>query len=205
MSLDKLWKETKMRTAVKERTTKETSVKIELNLDGNGDYEINTEFKFFKHMLEQFAAHSGYDVKITAKSLDGDSHHLVEDTAITLGETIIEALKDKKGIKRYGTQFLPMDEALVRCVLDLSGRVFCKVNVPIKDERTSDFETVLLAHFFRSFAQSSKSTIHIDMLDGEDTHHIIEAVFKSFARALSQATSIDEKNADKIMSTKGIL
>lgn len=194
-----------MRISSKERTTKETSIKIEINLDGNGQYNINTDFKFFKHMLEQFSAHSGFDVKIDATSLDGDAHHLVEDTAITLGEAILEALNDKKGIKRYGTQFLPMDEALVRCVLDLSGRAFCKINVPLKDEKTSDFETVLLSHFFRSFAQSSKTTLHIDMLDGEDTHHIIEAVFKAFARALAQAVSIDEKNQNKIMSTKGIL
>ena len=192
-----------MRTVTKERTTKETSVKVELNLDGNGQYDINTDLKFFKHMLEQLAAHSGYYLKIEAKSLDGDSHHLVEDTAITLGEALLEALGDKKGINRYGAKCLPMDEALVRCVLDLSGRVFCKVNVPLKDERTSDFETVLLAHFFRSFAQSSKSTIHLDMLDGEDTHHIIECTFKAFAHALSQATELNSKN--QILSTKGIL
>ena len=192
-----------MRTATKERTTKETSIKVELNLDGNGQYEINTDLKFFKHMLEQLSAHSGYDLKINAKSLDGDSHHLVEDTAITLGEALLEAVGDKKGINRYGAKCLPMDEALVRCVLDLSGRVFCKVKVPLKDERTSDFETVLLAHFFRSFAQSSKSTIHLDMLDGEDTHHIIECTFKAFAHALSQATEINNKN--QVLSTKGIL
>ena len=194
-----------MRTAKKERTTKETSIKTALNLDGNGQYNIETDLKFFKHILEQFAAHSGFDVTISAKSLDGDSHHLVEDTAITLGEAISEALGDKKGIKRYGTQFLPMDDALVRCVLDLSGRAFCKVNVPLKDERTSDFETVLLAHFFRSLTQSAKMTLHIDMLNGEDTHHIIEAAFKAFARALAQAVATDEKNQDKIMSTKGML
>lgn len=194
-----------MRIVKKERTTKETLINVEINLDGTGKYDISTDLKFFKHMLEQFSAHSGYDVTINAKSLDGDTHHLVEDTAITLGEAILEALGDKKGIKRYGMQYLPMDDALVRCVLDFSGRVFCKINVPLKDEKTADFETRLLSHFFKSFAQSSKSTIHIDMLDGEDTHHIIEAVFKSFARASAQATEIDEKNQDKVMSTKGLL
>ena len=153
-----------MRLVQKERKTKETEIKINLNLDGNGNYKINTDLKFFKHMLEQFSAHSGYDMEIEAKSLDGDNHHLVEDMAITLGEAIIEALGDKKGITRYGMQYLPMDEALVRSVIDLSGRVYCRVNVPIKEEKTSDFETVLLGHFFRSFSQSSKSTIHIDML-----------------------------------------
>lgn len=194
-----------MRIVKKERTTKETLINVEINLDGQGKYDINSDLKFFRHMLEQFSAHSGYDITINAKSLDGDSHHLVEDTAITLGEAISEALGDKKGIKRYGMQYLPMDDALARCVIDLSGRVFCKMNVPIKDEKTSDFETRLLSHFFRSFAQSSKSTLHIDLLDGEDTHHIIEAVFKAFAKAISQATAIDEKNQDKIMSTKGSL
>ena len=129
----------------------------------------------------------------------------MEDVAIVLGEVILQALGDKKGINRYGMQYLPMDDALVRCVLDLSGRVFCKTNISLNDEKTSDFETVLLYHFFRSFSQSSKSTIHIDMLDGEDTHHIIEASFKAFARAISQATEISEKNKEKIMSTKGML
>lgn len=194
-----------MRIVTKKRETKETSIEIELNIDGNGQYEINTEFKFFKHMLEQLSAHAQYDLKINAKSLDGDSHHLVEDIAITLGEALIEAIGDKKGINRYGAKCLPMDDALVRCVLDLSGRTFCKVNVPLKDEKTSDFETVLLQHFFRSFSQSSKSTIHIDMLDGEDTHHIIECTFKAFAHALSQATEINEKYQNKVFSTKGIL
>ena len=194
-----------MRTAEKKRETKETSIEVKINLDGNGKYNIKSDFKFFKHMLELFSAHSRYDITINAISKDGDSHHLVEDTAITLGEAFLEALGDKKGIIRYGAKCLPMDESLVRCVLDLSGRVFCKVNVPLKDERTSDFETVLLTHFFRSFAQSTKSTIHIDMLDGEDTHHIIECTFKAAAHALSQATTIDEKYKDEVFSTKGTL
>lgn len=194
-----------MRTVTKERKTKETEITVKLNLDGDGKYAINCDFKFFKHMLEQVSAHAGYDIEINAISKDGDSHHLVEDVAITLGEALTEALGDKKGIVRYGAKCLPMDDALVRCVLDLSGRVFCKVNVPLKDERTSDFETVLLSHFFRSFAQSSKSTIHIDMLDGEDTHHIIEGTFKAFAHALSQATEINPKHSERLLSTKGSL
>ncbi len=156
-------------------------------------------------MLEQISIHSGIDIKIEAKTKDGDSHHLVEDTAITLGEAILEAIGDKKGIKRYGEKCLPMDEALVRCVIDISGRTYCRVNVPLKDEKTSDFETVLLSHFFRSFSQSSKSTIHIDMLNGEDTHHIIECTFKAFAHALRQAVKIDEQNKERLLTTKGLL
>lgn len=194
-----------MRTSVKERKTLETEVKIELNIDGTGKREIETPIKFFTHMLEQFAAHGGFDLKIDVKSNDKDNHHVVEDVALTLGEAFKEALSDKKGVIRYGSFILPMDEALALSVVDLSGRVFSKTDVQIRDEKTSDFETVLLPHFFASFAQSSLSTIHIKMLDGSDTHHIIEAVFKSFARALRIACTIDENKKDIIPSTKGIL
>lgn len=194
-----------MRKANKERKTLETEVKIELNLDGSGKREITTPIKFFTHMLEQFAAHGGFDLKIDVQSHDKDNHHVVEDVALTLGEAFKEALADKKGVNRYGSFILPMDEALSLAVVDLSGRAFSRTDVQLKDERTSDFETVLLPHFFNSFAQASLSTVHIKMLDGSDTHHIIEAVFKSFARALKIACSIDEKNKDVIPSTKGIL
>lgn len=194
-----------MRSSNKERKTLETEVKIELNIDGTGKREINTPIKFFTHMLEQFAAHGGFDLKIDVQSHDKDNHHVIEDVALTLGEAFKEALGDKAGIKRYGNFILPMDEALTLSVIDLSGRAFSKVDVQIKDERTSDFETVLLPHFFGSFAQSSLSTIHIKMIDGSDTHHIIESVFKSFARALAIACSIDEDKKGIIPSTKGIL
>lgn len=194
-----------MRTSEKIRKTLETEVKIELNLDGSGKREINTPIKFFTHMLEQFAAHGGFDLKINVESHDKDNHHVVEDVAITLGEAFREALGDKKGICRYGSFILPMDEALSLAVVDLSGRAFSKVDVEIKDEKTSDFETVLLPHFFNSFAQASLSTVHIKLLDGTDTHHIIEAVFKSFARALRTSCSIDEAHKDIIPSTKGLL
>lgn len=194
-----------MRKSKKTRKTLETEVKIELNVDGEGKREINTPIKFFTHMLEQFAAHGGFDLKIDVQSHDKDNHHVVEDVALTLGEAFKEALSDKKGINRYGSFTLPMDEALSLAVVDLSGRAFSKVDAVIKDEKTSDFETVLLAHFFNSFAQASLSTIHIKLLDGSDTHHIIEAVFKSFARALKVACAIDEAKKDVIPSTKGIL
>ncbi len=194
-----------MRTSSKERKTFETEVKIELNIDGTGKREISTPIKFFTHMLEQFAAHGSFDLKIDVQSHDKDNHHVIEDVALTLGEAFKEALADKKGITRYGSFVLPMDEALSLAAIDLSGRAFSKVDVEIKDEKTSDFETVLLPHFFNSFAQASLSTIHIKMLDGTDTHHIIEAVFKSFARALRIACSTDETNKDIIPSTKGLL
>lgn len=194
-----------MRKSEKIRKTLETEVKIELNLDGEGKREISTPIKFFTHMLEQFSAHGSFDLKIDVKSHDKDNHHVVEDVALTLGEAFKEALGDKKGVFRYGSFILPMDEALSMAVVDLSGRAFSRVDALIKEERTSDFETVLLAHFFNSFAQASLSTIHIKLLDGTDTHHIIEAVFKSFARALKIACAIDETKKDVIPSTKGIL
>lgn len=194
-----------MRKSTKIRKTNETEVKVELNIDGKGIMEISTPVKFFTHMLEQFAAHGGFDLKIDVTSCDKDNHHVVEDVALTLGEAFKEALADKKGVKRYGSFILPMDEALCLAAVDLSGRIFSKTDIEIKDEKTSDFETVLLPHFFGSFSQASLSTIHIKLLDGTDTHHIIESVFKSFARALREACSFDEKNKGSVPSTKGIL
>ena len=194
-----------MRVSTKVRETKETKISVKLNLDGQGEYKINTGIRFFDHMLEQFAHHSLFDLEIEAVSIDKDNHHVVEDVAITLGESIKEALGDKKGINRYGEKILPMDEALVLSVVDISGRVFSKVDANLRDERTSDFETVILPHFFSSLAQAAFLTIHVKVLDGYDTHHIIEAIFKSFARALRIAVAFDENNKDKIPSTKGLL
>ncbi len=194
-----------MRQCVKIRKTNETEVKVDLNLDGNGSYKINTGINFFNHMLEQFAHHSGFDLNIDVISHDNDTHHVIEDVAITMGSAILEALGDKKGIIRYGETILPMDDALVLSVVDISGRVFSKIDITLKEERTSDFETIMLPHFFSSFAQASQMTIHIKLLDGEDVHHIIEGVFKSFARALKKAVFIDVENTDKIPSTKGVL
>lgn len=192
-----------MRMSTITRKTKETEVTVELNLDGCGNYEINTDFKFFKHMLEQFAYHSKFDLKINAQSLDSDEHHLVEDVALAIGCALKDALKDKKGINRYGQFVLPMDEALVLCVVDLSGRAYSKLSLEIKDEKISDFSTVLLPHFFNSLAQNALMTLHIRELDGSDPHHISEAVFKSFGRAL--AIAVREDNGQEIPSTKGVL
>lgn len=192
-----------MRTSTQSRKTLETEVSVAINLDGTGKRQIATGIRFFDHMLEQFAAHSGFDLELKVVSHDKDNHHVVEDVALTLGTAIKEALGDKKGISRYGEMNLPMDEALVLSVVDLSGRAFSKTDIQMNDERTSDFETVLLPHFFSSLAQAAAICIHIKMLDGEDTHHIIEATFKSFARALSKAVSLT--GSDKVPSTKGVL
>jgi len=194
-----------MRIVKKERKTNETEIFVEINLDGTGIYDISTGIKFFDHMLEQFSMHSGYDLTLKVTSHDKDNHHVIEDVAITIGAAIKEALGDKKGINRYGYMLLPMDEALALSVVDLSGRAFSKVTVEFKDEKTSDFETVLLPHFFSSFSQSLLASFHIKILDGFDTHHMIEAIFKSFARALSTATSINESKKDILPSTKGLL
>lgn len=194
-----------MQTVEKTRNTLETQISLTLNPKGKGQYEITTPIKFFSHMLELLCAHSNFDLKLNANSLDNDPHHLVEDTAITLGEALKNSLGDKKGIKRYSSVILPMDEALILCAIDISGRPYCKIDVDIKEEKTSDFETVLLAHFFKSFALSSGMTLHIKMIEGIDPHHIIECVFKTCARALREAISIDIENSDKIPSTKGQL
>lgn len=187
------------------RETKETKIELELNLYGKGNYQIKTGINFFDHMLEQLAYHGSFDLKLNVQSLDNDHHHVVEDTAIVLGQAFNEALGNKAGIKRYGYFILPMDEALIMSAVDLGGRIFSRVDVTLKDEKTSDFETVLLSHFFTSFSQSAKCNIHIKMLEGVDTHHIIEGVFKSFARALNCALSQDPQKEGLIPSTKGII
>lgn len=192
-----------MRTSKIVRNTNETQVTVELNLDGTGSYDIKTDFKFFKHMLEQFAYHSKFDLKILAESLDGDEHHLVEDVALALGSAFKEAISDKKGINRYGQCILPMDDALVLSAVDFSGRSYSKLDLDISCEKVADLSTILLPHFFSSFAQNALLTVHIKQLSGLDPHHIIEASFKSFARAISQAVA---KNGTlDTPSTKGVL
>ena len=156
-------------------------------------------------MLEQFTYNGDFDLDLEVNSIDKDNHHIVEDVAITLGQAFIESLEDKKGIKRYSSVILPMDEALVLVSVDISGRAFSKTEFKIADEKTSDFETVILPHFYNSFAQNSLITLHIKQLDGFDTHHIIECSFKAFARALRGAIEIDENKKDIIPSTKGII
>lgn len=198
-----------MRISKQTRETKETKVEVALNLDAalcpNGaKYEISTGIKFFDHMLEQFAHHSGFDLTVKASSLDSDPHHLVEDVALTLGTAFKTALGDKRGIARYSSVILPMDEALVLCALDISGRACCKVEISMPECKVSDFETTLFAHFFQSFAQNSQITLHIKKMNEKeaDAHHVMEAAFKATARALREAVKI---NGDTIPSTKGVL
>lgn len=194
-----------MQLVEKTRNTKETEISLKFNPLGSGNYNISTGIKFFDHMLEQFSYHGNFDLELNVVSVDKDNHHVVEDVAIALGSAFVESLGDKKGIKRYSSVILPMDEALIMCALDISGRAFCKTDFKITDEKTSDFETVLLPHFYNSFAQNAFITLHLKQLDGFDTHHIIECSFKAFARALRAAIEIDEKKADTIPSTKGII
>lgn len=186
----------------KNRTTKETSIDLKINLDGEGNYKIDTPCEFFNHMMEQLSAHSAIDVELCAKALDNNFHHLIEDCAIILGVAIKEALGDMKGIERYADLILPMDDALILCALDISKRPYFKLDMQLKDEKTQDFETVLLYHFFYSLCTNAGLCLHIKMLDGFDTHHIIEATFKAFAKCLKKAVKI---TGDKIPSTKGIL
>lgn len=190
------------RIVEKERNTKETEIKLLINLDGSGKYNINTQNRFFNHMLEQLSAHSKIDIELSAKALDNNHHHLIEDCAILLGKAIFEALGDKKGIERYSSVILPMDEALILCALDISGRPYLNMDIELKDEKTDDFETVLLHHFFQSLAYNAGFTLHFKKLNGYDTHHIIEATFKAFAKSLKKALEI---NNTEIPSTKGIL
>lgn len=193
------------RIASIERNTKETQIKLSLNLDGEGKAEINTGVGFFNHMLTLLAFHSGMDLEVKAKGdLDVCDHHLVEDTGIALGKCFLEALCDKKGIKRYGTFFVPMDEALAQVSLDISGRSFLVFDCSFKRESIGNFSTEMTEEFFRSFAFNAGITLHSKVLYGENDHHKIEALFKALGRALKEAKSIDENNM-VLPSTKGML
>ena len=194
-----------MRTATIERKTLETEVLVKLNLDGQGKRQIDTGILFLNHMLEQLASHGYFDIELKAVSKDKDPHHVLEDVALSLGQAFEKALGDKKGIKRYGYIVIPMDEALTLTSIDISGRPFCGFDVPLEDEKVSDMDTILVKHFFTSFANSAKITLHIRLLAGEDTHHKIESAFKSFARALRKACAIDSEHPDAVPSTKGVI
>ena len=189
------------RTVKKTRKTAETDILIELNLDGTGNFEITTGFKFMDHMLILLARHSEIDLKIKAS---GDlTHHIVEDIGILLGECFINALGDKKGINRYGYALIPMDDSLARCVIDFSGRKTLVLDLNLNDE--CDIEDVAIEdirHFFNSFAENAKMNLHLHVLYGEDQHHKVEAAFKALARAIKDAIEII---SDEIPSTKGVL
>ncbi len=191
------------RNAEISRITKETDINLELNLDGSGTSQIETGIGFFDHMLDNFARHGFFDLKLTVKGdLYVDSHHTVEDTGIVLGQAIKTALGDKKGIKRYGNVMLPMDDALVLCALDLSGRPYLVYDVALTVDKIGYMDTELVKEFFYAVSYAAGMNLHIKMLDGTNNHHIIEAVFKAFAKALDDAIRYDERISG-VLSTKG--
>ena len=195
-----------MRKARIERTTSETKIAVEIDLDGEGRYDCDTGVGFFDHMLEQLARHSLIDMKIRAEGdLHIDDHHTVEDTGIALGQALVTALGEKRGIRRYGSCLLPMDDALVRAALDLSARPYLVMNADLPTAKIGAFDTELVREFFQALATHGGITLHIDALHGINSHHIVEATFKAVARALREAVEPDPRKADAIPSTKGVL
>ncbi len=195
-----------MRQARIERKTNETEIAVEVNLDGSGAFSISTGVGFFDHMLEQLSRHSRIDITLKAKGdLHIDQHHTVEDCGIALGQAMAKAIGDKRGIKRYAHAYLPMDEALTRTALDISGRPYLIWRVKFPTEKIGVMDTELFREFFQAFAQNAGITLHMEALYGENAHHIAESCFKGLARALRDAITIDEKMAGEIPSTKGQL
>ncbi|NDW46833.1 imidazoleglycerol-phosphate dehydratase HisB [Ruegeria sp. PrR005] len=195
-----------MRRASISRQTAETEISVEINLDGTGAYDNQTGVGFFDHMLDQLARHSLIDMTIRAKGdYHIDDHHTVEDTGIALGQALSAALGDKRGIRRYGECHLPMDDAQVRCALDLSGRPFLVWNVDLPTAKIGTFDTELVREFFQALSTHGGITLHVDQLHGLNSHHIAEAAFKAVARALRQAAEADPRKGDAIPSTKGTL
>lgn len=196
-----------MRKAQIVRKTAETDIDLTLAVDGNGTYSVSSGSGFFDHMLEQLARHGGFDLDVKCKGDTAvDMHHSVEDIGICLGEAVAKALGDKRGIRRYGDVILPMDEALILCAIDLSGRCHLNFDVSFPDEyKVGDLDTELVKEFFEAFARSAAAAVHIKKLYGENVHHIVEGVFKAFARALAEACSVDEKRAGVLPTTKGTL
>lgn len=193
------------RRARVERTTRETSITVELDLDGTGKSSIDTPLPFLSHMLEQIARHGVIDLTVKAKGdVDVDGHHTTEDVGIVLGKAVLEALGDRAGICRYGSATLPMDEALVTTALDLSGRAFFVWRVPLPKARIGEFDSELCGVFFEAFARSAEANLHVVLHSGDNLHHIAEVCFKSFARALRGAVARDPRAAG-VPSTKGVL
>lgn len=193
------------RTAAIERNTKETKINAKLNLDGSGKGDISTGIGFFDHMLEGFTKHGFFDLTLQVNGdLQVDGHHTVEDTGIVLGQAIKEALGDKTGIKRYGSFLLPMDDALCLCAIDLSGRPYLAFDCTFSTERVGELDTELVREFFYAVSYSAGMNLHLRMLDGTNAHHMIEAMFKAFAKALDEAVSFDER-IQGVLSTKGSL
>ena len=195
-----------MRTAEIKRKTAETDITLTLNLDGTGKSEINSGNGFMDHMLTLFAKHGRFDLTVKCDGdVEVDDHHTVEDIGICLGLALKEALGDCKGIRRYGNMLLPMDEALVLCALDVSGRSYLAYGLSIPTEKIGDFDSELVEEFFLALTRNAGITLHLKQLDGRNSHHIAEAAFKAFARALREAVAIDESAKDEVPSTKGVL
>ena len=195
-----------MRQYATERNTAETKIRLSLNLDGTGKSDIDTGCGFLDHMLTLFAKHSRFDLSVHC---DGDTnvdyHHTTEDIGIALGKAFYDALGDKRGIHRYGDTILPMDEALIMSAVDFSGRSYLGFDLSLPTEKVGDFDTELVEEFFLGFTRNAECSLHIKMLSGKNTHHIIEGAFKSVARTLRKAVKIDEEFRDEIPSTKGVL
>lgn len=195
-----------MRCSQIKRDTAETQIELSLNLDGKGSSELNIPCGFLTHMLTLFARHSGFDLNVTAKGdTFVDDHHLAEDLGICLGKAFKDALGDMKGITRYGFMLLPMDEALIETAVDISGRPYLSYKLEIPTEKVGNFDTELVEEFFISFVRNADITLHIISRDGKNSHHIIEGAFKSLARTLRKAVEIDERFANEVPSTKGVL
>ena len=194
------------RRAAVERVTRETRIRVEIDLDGRGRAEIHTGLGFLDHMLEQIARHGLIDLMVRAEGdLHIDGHHTTEDTGITIGQAVAQALGDRRGITRYGHAFVPMDETLTRCALDLSNRPYLVWKVGFSRDKLGEMDTELFREWFQAFAQAAGATLHIETLYGDNNHHIAESCYKALARALRDAVTIDPRQADVVPSTKGTL
>ena len=193
------------RIAEVQRKTKETDIRVSLNLDGVGKSRIDTGLPFLDHMLELLARHALLDLELNCKGdLEIDDHHSVEDIAITLGQALNKALGDKRGINRYGSAIVPMDDALCGCAIDLSGRFYLHYEIPTRRQKIGNFSIELADHFWRSLAETAKFNLHMDLIRGKNTHHILESTFKAFARTLREAIALDPR-VTEVPSTKGSL
>ena len=198
-------KNNSQRSVLVKRDTKETKISLKLNIDGSGKYSLDTGIGFFNHMLDGFSRHGFFDLDVSVKGdLDVDCHHTIEDTGIVLGTAIKEALGDKAGIRRYGSMILPMDEALVLCAVDLSGRPYLQYHAEFTVPRVGDMDTEMAKEFFYAVSYAAGMNLHLKVLDGTNNHHIMEAMFKAFAKALDEATQEDPR-IKGVLSTKGSL
>ncbi|HYE49863.1 MAG TPA: imidazoleglycerol-phosphate dehydratase HisB [Azospirillaceae bacterium] len=197
---------TQPRRASVDRTTKETRISVSVDLDGSGRYDVSTGVGFLDHMLEQLSRHSLIDLTVRAEGdLHIDFHHTTEDTGIAIGEAVAKALGERKGITRYGHAYIPMDETLTRCAIDLSNRPYLIWKVAFTRDKLGQMDTELFKEWFQAFAQAAGATLHVETLYGENNHHIVESCYKALARALRAAVEIDPRKADAVPSTKGVL